>query len=70
MSEGWLIFWATVGATAITQAIVAAFVYGKLTESVKGLRSSITDLWAAHRDTRGTLDNHEQRISRIEGRTR
>lgn len=61
MPEGWLIFFATVGATALTQAIIAAFVYGKLTERVLGLRNEVGKLWVKS-------DDHERRISRIEGR--
>ena len=58
MSE-WLIFFSTLG----IQILACAYVYGKLSKSVENHDKSIDSIW-------GKVDNHEQRISHLEGRHR
>jgi len=60
-------FWQIV-LTIIAQVAVALYVYGQLTERVRGQGLEIRDLKAGHQDHGRTLVGHERRISHIEGR--
>lgn len=55
----WLIFLATLG----VQLLMGAYVYGKLSRSVDSHDKSIDGLWSR-------VNDHGERISRIEGRDR
>lgn len=52
----WLIF----AATLAVQLVIGAFVYGKLTNRVESHDDSIERMWPR-------IDDHERRISRMEG---
>lgn len=67
MSEVWSIFWGTLAATGLMQAVIAAFVYGKLTQAVKGHDTSIEKLWKRGDLFENTLQQHGERLSKLEG---
>jgi hypothetical protein len=67
VSEVWAIFWGTLGATGLMQAVIAAFVYGKLTQAVKNHDVSIEKLWKRGDGFEETLSRHGERISKLEG---
>lgn len=60
-------FWQVV-ATAIAQLAVAVYVYGKLTERVRGQGIEIRDMKTDVKDIQTDVSGHERRISHIEGR--
>lgn len=60
--------WLQTGAIILTNVLLAAFVYGQLTQKVKDLTSWSKEHNLAIRDHGQQLMNHESRISHIEGR--
>lgn len=53
--------------TVVSNICIAVFVYGRLTERVRGQSDSIEAIEAEQVRQWGKLDNHEGRISRLEG---
>lgn len=60
--------WIALGGTIAVQVIGMAFIYGRLTEKVKGHENTMLRHDRDIEEQEGTLLDHEGRISTIEGR--